>query len=191
MIYVLMGKSAAGKDTVLQKLLAYKNICLKKIVQYTTRPIKEMEENGREYFFVDVDTMNRLEAEGKIVEKRLYNTVYGEWYYFTANEALDIKNQAYILIGTLEVLDKLREYYGREYVKGILLTLDDGIRLQRALNREKKVAKPRYAEMCRRFLSDEEDFSKEKLEKASVEFILENTDLSDTLNAIVDFIKKG
>ncbi len=189
MIYVLMGKSAAGKDTVIQELLKNKEIGLKKIVQYTTRPIKETEENGREYFFVDIDTMNRLELEGKIIEKRFYKTVYGEWYYFTKNESLDIKNQAYILIGTPEVLKTLREYYGRRYVKGILLTLDDGVRLQRALNREKKVKNPRYAEMCRRFLSDEEDFSAENL--GEVEFTVENLNLSNTLSNIIDFVKKG
>ena len=72
MIYVLMGKSAAGKDTVMQELLKNKETGLKKIVQYTTRPIKEIEENGREYFFVDVYTMNELEKEDKIIEKRLY-----------------------------------------------------------------------------------------------------------------------
>jgi len=188
MIYVLMGKSAVGKDTVIQELLNNKEIGLKKIVQYTTRPIKELEKDGREYFFVDVDTMNRLEAEDKIIEKRLYKTVYGDWYYFTKKENLDIKNESYILIGTPDALKKLKSHYGEQNVKGILLILEDGIRLQRALNRERKVKTPRYAEMCRRFLSDEEDFSEKNL--GEVEFTVENMDLSDTLNNIIDFIKK-
>ncbi len=188
MIYVLMGKSAAGKDTVMQELLKNKETGLKKIVQYTTRPIKEIEENGREYFFVDVYTMNELEKEDKIIEKRLYKTVYGDWYYFTKKQNLDIKNSSYILIGTPVALKQLKRHYGGQYVKGILLTLDDGMRLQRALDRERKVKTPRYAEMCRRFLSDEEDFSDRNL--GEVEFTVENINLSDTLNKIIDFIKK-
>lgn len=190
MIYVLMGKSAVGKDTVLKKLLEINNGSLNKIIQYTTRPIKENEKNGVEYYFVDEAFMKELENKGQIVERRLYRTVYGNWYYFTANEEIDIEKKDYILIGTLEVLACLREYYGREYVNGIYLSLDDGERLQRALTRERGVKNPRYAEMCRRFLTDNEDFSEESLEKQRVEYIVDNTDLNTTLKNITDFIKK-
>ncbi len=50
----------------------------------------------------------------------------------------------------------------------MLIELDDGIRLQRALNRERTQAEPKYAEMCRRFLADSEDFSQEKIERAGI-----------------------
>ena len=50
----------------------------------------------------------------------------------------------------------------------ILIDVDAKIRLQRAMHREDKQEHPKYDEMCRRFLADEEDFSEDKLEKAEL-----------------------
>lgn len=184
MIYLVMGKSATGKDTVLQKLC--QDLNLNRIVQYTTRTKKKEEENGREYYFVDEKKMQELEASGHILECRKYDTVYGNWYYFTTDEEIE-QGKDYILIGTLPVLKDLRKAYGE--VKGIYLYLDDGERLQRALNRERNSTEPRYAEMCRRFLADEEDFSDEALEEAKIDFYIENNELEITINKLYTFIK--
>ena len=50
MVY-LMGKSSTGKDTVYKQLLKNPFLQLKKIVPYTTRPIRAGETEGEEYFF--------------------------------------------------------------------------------------------------------------------------------------------
>ena len=39
MLY-LMGKSSTGKDTVYRKLMEWKQLELKRVVPYTTRPIR-------------------------------------------------------------------------------------------------------------------------------------------------------
>ena len=52
-IFYLMGKSASGKDTIYQKLLEHDTLGLAHIVLYTTRPIREGEAEGREYYFTD------------------------------------------------------------------------------------------------------------------------------------------
>lgn len=70
----------------------------------------------------------------------------------------------------------------------IYINLDDGLRLNRALMREQQQEKPRYAELCRRFLADEEDFSKNKLEDAEVLMQFENDDLDAALDQIVEFM---
>lgn len=46
-IYCLMGKSASGKDTIYNRLLAMEELQLRRVVPYTTRPIRsgETEEN--------------------------------------------------------------------------------------------------------------------------------------------------
>ena len=54
-IICLMGKSCAGKDTIYKRLLADRELRLKKIVPYTTRPIREGEQEGVEYFYTDED----------------------------------------------------------------------------------------------------------------------------------------
>lgn len=50
----------------------------------------------------------------------------------------------------------------------VLIELDDGARLQRALDRERKQSEPKYEEMCRRFLADSEDFAEEKIQKGAL-----------------------
>ena len=59
MIY-LMGKSSTGKDTVYRKLLSWKEMNLKRIVPYTTRPIRIGEKEGNEYTFTDETEYERL-----------------------------------------------------------------------------------------------------------------------------------
>ena len=40
-IYYLMGKSSSGKDTMFKRLIEDKELALKTIVGYTTRPMRE------------------------------------------------------------------------------------------------------------------------------------------------------
>ena len=51
-LFCLMGKSASGKDTIFRSLLLDESLGLHRVIPYTTRPIREGEENGREYYFV-------------------------------------------------------------------------------------------------------------------------------------------
>lgn len=168
MIY-LMGKSSTGKDTVYRKLLSWKEIPLKRIVPYTTRPIRIGEKEGNEYHFTDEAKYKRLEAQGRIIEARAYHTYHGLWRYFTVDDGkIDLNKENYLMIGTLESYVNTAKYFGNDKVLPVLLELDDGIRLQRALNRERKQENPRYQEMCRRYLADAEDFSEEKIKEAGI-----------------------
>ena len=163
MIY-LMGKSSSGKDTIYKHLLDWDAGNLKKVVLYTTRPIRNGEIEGEEYYFTDEAGYREMEAKGQIIEARVYHTYHGQWHYFTVNNGkIDLEHNNYLAIGTIESYLKVAEYFGKEKVIPILLELDDGLRLKRALEREMQQENPRYQEMCRRFLADEEDFSEEKI----------------------------
>ena len=189
-IFCVMGKSATGKDTIYQELLHNSKLNLTRIIPYTTRPIREGEVEGREYHFCTEEDVQKMENEGRIVELRAYNTVYGIWKYFTVDDGniqLDKKN--YILIGTLEAYIKMREYFGEEKVLPIYVEVEDGERLLRAIAREKSQDTPKYEEMCRRFLADAKDFSDEKLEEAGIERRFVNVELADTLAKIENYIK--
>lgn len=190
MLYVLMGKSATGKDTIFRKLMTLPELNLKKIVPYTTRPMRNGEIDGQEYHFVNEETMSKLDSEGKIAESRCYNTVHGNWYYFTADDGTNIKDESarYITIGTLEAYTKLRDYYGQEYVTPIYVCVDDFERMKRSLYREKKQQNPSVAEVCRRFLADENDFSDELLEAAGVNIFFENIHVGTCVDAIKHMI---
>ena len=188
-IFCVMGKSATGKDTIYQKLLQKNALQLKRIIPYTTRPIREGEEDGREYHFCHEADVERLENSGKIVELRAYDTVYGIWKYFTVNDGnIQLENENYLLIGTLEAYVKIRDYFGAENTVPIYIEVEDGERLLRAISREREQDVPKYEEMCRRFLADAMDFSEENLKKASIEKRFVNERLDTTLEEVENYI---
>ncbi len=188
MVY-LMGKSSTGKDTVYKELLRNEKFDFRKIVLYTTRPIRDGEKDGREYFFTDEEGFRALEAEGKVIEARAYHTYHGLWRYFTVDDGnIDLEANDYLIIGTLESYVKTAEYFGKEKVVPVLLTVDDGIRLQRALDRERRQENPKYQELCRRYLADAEDFSDENLQKAGVLQAFSNENLEKCLSEIEAYL---
>ena len=189
-IVYLMGKSSTGKDTIFKELLKEGTMELKTIVPYTTRPIRVNEQDGVEYFFTDEDGFQQLKRDGKVIEDREYHTFHGLWRYFTVDDGqiqLEDDN-LYIMIGTLEAYLRLSEYFGKDKLLPVMIELDDGVRLQRALNREKKQVHPKYEEMCRRFLADSEDFSEEKIAEAGIEKRFYNDDLFRVLREIQEYI---
>ena len=173
-IVFIMGKSASGKDRIYRELSEDKALGLNKITMYTTRPLRSGEAEGssdlREYHFVDDGTAKRLENENKIIEIRCYDTVFGVWKYFTADDGqIDLASgKRYIVIGTLEAYDKFCEYYGNEHIMPIYIEVDDGVRLIRAVKREMEQENPHYEELCRRFLADAKDFSEENIRKSGI-----------------------
>lgn len=189
-IYCVMGKSSSGKDTVYKKLKEqYKEFRL--IVPYTTRPIREGEKDGVEYYFVDPEQFRAMKEDGKVIESRPYNTKCGIWTYFTADDGqIDLSAADYLLIGTLVSYQALREYFGEEAIVPVYLEVEDGLRLARALERERRQEKPKYAEMCRRFLADEEDFSEENLIKSGITERFGNEDFTECLNKIQRYIEE-
>ena len=188
-IYCIMGKSSSGKDTLYRLLLENKQLSLKKIVPYTTRPIRAGETEGEEYFFTDERGFENLKAQGKVIEDRAYHTYHGLWRYFTVDDGnIDLENNNYIIIGTLESYLKTREYFGKAKVLPILLEVDDGVRLQRALDRERRQENPKYEELCRRYLADAEDFSEEKIKKADITLRFSNDNLEKCLSEIEEYL---
>jgi len=188
-IVYLMGKSSTGKDTIFRELVKQQEKPLKTIVPYTTRPIREGEQNGVEYFFTDEAGFQKLMASGKVVEERSYNTFHGLWRYFTVDDGqIDLEKYNYIVIGTLEAYAGMKQYFGKEALLPILIELDDGERLQRALDREKQQAHPKYEEMCRRFLADSVDFSEENIKAAGIEWTFVNENYMQTAAQILEVI---
>ena len=190
-IYYMMGKSSSGKDTLYREVMK-RFPGLGKVVSYTTRPMREGESSGVQYHFVDESELSRLEAEGKVIELRAYDTIHGIWKYFTVDDGqIDLYHNSYLMIGTLESYEKMRMYYGAGRLVHIYIEIDDGIRLERALKRERSQTRPKYKEMCRRFLADAEDFCEEKLMRLGIDKRFENTDMERCLTKIAEEIQNG
>ncbi len=168
-IFCLMGKSSSGKDTIFKALREDRELNLIPVIPYTTRPIRCKETDGIEYHFINEQKLSDFDRLGKIIEKRAYNTINGIWHYCTIDDGqIDLENGNYILIVTLEAYVELKKYYGISNVIPFYILVEDGIRLERALAREKQQKTPNYDEMCRRFLADNNDFCEEKLIEAGI-----------------------
>ncbi len=193
-IFCFMGKSSSGKDTIFSIISgSFKNV--KEIVPFTTRPIREGETEGKEYHFVTEEEFEKMVYDNLVVEFRRYNTQHGIWTYFTASKNIDLENNNYIVINTLDGYNSLKQYYGDDVVIPIYIEVkDDGVRLTRALEREKKQDIPKYEEMCRRFLEDQKDFSEENIISSGISKRFTNDNLHacvlDIVSEMNEYLEK-
>ena len=177
-IFCIMGKSSSGKDTIFKEIIKDNSLNLKKIIGYTTRPKRAEENNGVEYNFITDEKLAEFINDNKVIELRKYNTINGVWCYGTMDDGqIELKNNSYIVISTLESYNSFKNYFGKDKVIPLYIYVDDGIRLERALKREKNEKSPNYKELCRRFIADSEDFSLENLRISGVEKFYCNNDL--------------
>lgn len=190
-LFVMMGKSASGKDTLYRRMME-RYTELHPVIPYTTRPIRAGESEGAEYHFVPIERMEQMKRNGQIVECRCYQTVKGPWYYFTADDGqIDFAKGDYALISTLEGYEQIRDFYGEDRVVPLYIEVEDFLRLERALSREQQQAAPCVAEVCRRFLADEEDFSEEKLRRLDISQRISNISAEEALAQIGQALKSG
>ena len=188
-IFLIMGPSSSGKDTIYKEL---KNLYpeFKEIILYTNRPIRENEKDGIDYNFVSLDKINEMEKNNEILEKRKYNTVHGLWVYATAKTNIDLINNNYIGINTLDGYESLKKYYKDDIIP-LYIHVEDGIRLRRALDREDKQENPKYAEMCRRYLADINDFNIDRLLDLEIDKLYDNSkDMETCINEITNKINE-
>lgn len=177
-IFCILGKSGSGKDTIFKSIVSCEALALKGVVTYTTRPMREGEQNGIEYHFISQAVLDRFQAEDKIIELRQYHTVKGLWSYCTVDDGqIDLSSGNYLMIVTPEAFDSLNHFFGNEFVIPFYIHVEDGQRLMRALKREMKSKSPDYNEMCRRFLADSEDFAEERLSNYGIKCVYENRNL--------------
>ena len=159
-LFVIMGKSCSGKDTLVQSIM--RTIKLQKvnnfefIIPYTTRkPRDEKELNSDVYNFVTDKEMDLLISSEGFVEVRGYD-MCGEGLrrFATILPKLD-HDKNYIMVGTKEVAIALQR---RGYnIRTIYLTVPTAVRLNRMIQRATDTNQ-NYKEVFRRFLQDEEDF---------------------------------
>ena len=191
MIVFFMGKSASGKDTLFREIRR-RIPELIPIVPCTTRPLREGEKEGREYHFCSEEEYASYLAAGEVIETRVYKTALGDWRYFSLGSTLEPEKRNYLVIGTLEAYAGFVRYFGKDKLLPVMIELEDGERLTRALEREKSQKTPSYEELCRRFLADQEDFSEEEIRKADIprEARFENNSLEECAAGIEVYIRE-
>ena len=189
--YYLLGKSATGKDTLYKEILK-RRPKLRTVTMYTTRPIREGETDGVEYFFTGREELERQLASGKVIESRTYQTIAGPWTYYTVDDGQFnvADDESCLMIGTLESYEKMCAYFEAGKMVPVYIEVPDGIRLLRAVKREENQKKPNYREVCRRYLADEKDFSEENLERLGITKRYQNTDMEMCVEEILRDLDK-
>lgn len=148
-IIALIGKAGAGKDTILNQL-AQKHSDYNPIVSCTTRPIREGEQEGVNYFYLtDAEFLTKI-LNGDMLE----TTVFNSWNYGTMASSL----KEGINIGVFNPEGYENITYTQDsniIVVGVYVKCNDKIRLLRQLNREEH---PDVDEVIRRYNADKTDF---------------------------------
>jgi len=140
---IICGKSASGKD-LLRELLVSKG--LKPSISYTTRPLRDGEIQGIDYFFITED-----EAEQYIDSNIFHGSVkFNGWFYGTSFDSFENDD---IFIMTPKAISKLTMKERRDsYI--MFLDLDDNTLRERINIR----GDMKGDNIDRRFLADKKDF---------------------------------
>lgn len=150
-IIALIGESASGKDTILKAICNENNPFIHPIVSYTTRPPREGEVYGKDYYFITANEFANLILEEKMLEA----TVFREWCYGTGIDSLD-ENKINIGVFNPDGIELLSHLDNIDlFVYWLVAT--PKTRLLRSLNRE---ANPDVDEIVRRYETDNDDFNK-------------------------------
>lgn len=146
----VFGKSASGKDTLVNRLVSEHGF--EKIITYTTRPMRDGENQDKTYHFIDEKTFENMIDLDEFAEWRTYNTVFGKWYYGVA--VCDIKNadDNHLLIITPDGYYNIIEAMGCR-PKSVYIYADDD-----TLNRRLALRGGDPEENERRLLYDDFDF---------------------------------
>jgi guanylate kinase len=134
---IIAGKSASGKDTILQQIL--KISTCKPIVSTTSRPKRDNEQEGKDYYYISKDEFIDLIEENAFIEYRKYNTlVNGEkdtWYYGIRKNNKYLDNVHYIVVLDFEGARSFINHYGADNCKLCYIYCDDDKRKERAMKR--------------------------------------------------------
>ena len=111
---ILLGKTASGKDTILNRLA--ENYSYKKLITYTTRPMRKGEIQDKTYHFISDEEFLKKKEEGFFLEYNEFNTAEGVWRYGSAKEDYLNATDDTVIILTPSGLSALKVYIARQKV---------------------------------------------------------------------------
>ena len=147
-VIAICGKSASGKDTLLREIMK-QNPEVHEVIGCTTRPPREHEVNGINYFFYSLEDFVEKDLNGEMLE----TSKFREWFYGTS---LDGLNPNLINIGVFNPTS-IYNLMNKDNIDlfVVQVSASDKTRLLRSLHREDN---PDVDEIVRRYLADKKDF---------------------------------
>ncbi len=182
MLIVISGPSGSGKGTIIKEVM-------KKIpdliysVSYTTRPKREGEIEGKDYFFISKDEFEKLIDEDFFIEwAKVYDYYYGTGKEFVLNNLND--NKDVILEIEIQGAKKIREIYDKKNVIFIFIAPPDFKELEkRIMNRKRGETEE---EIKKRM-----NFAKKEIEESkNYDYIIINDNINKAVKKIVNIINK-
>ena len=184
-IVALLGKSASGKDTILNRLLG--EVGFLRVLPVTTRPRRPGEEDGVNYKFMSPGRFAQAKANGEFIETREYHTLYNGipdiWYYATARAGIDLSSGNYVAIVDLDALDALRAEY-KEDLFAVYLDVPEEVRRRRCVGRGDFSVE----EWERREADDNNKYTAHVLDE-KIDLILDNTSGEVAFDKLITFLK--
>lgn len=140
---LLLGKSAAGKDTMAYYLSS--NLKYRTAVSVTTRPKRDYETDGIDYYYVSNEKFDEMKSNGEFIE----TSEYRGWKYGTL-ETEDVGDNTIFVVNPkgLEAFKKS----GKNFVS-IYIDVHPGVRILRQVKRGDELK-----EIERRLYTDDYDF---------------------------------
>lgn len=174
-IVALIGEAGSGKDTILKELIkAEPN--LHEIVSCTTRPMREGEQYGVNYFYY---TNNEFAEKVKAKEMFEY-TAFNGWFYGTSYDSLE-KNKINVGVFNPDGIRNILAHTDDIDLKVYYIQAPAKKRLLRQLNREKD---PNVDEIVRRYGTDKIDFGAIKFDY----YPLRNDVYEDIMGCVNDIL---
>ncbi len=129
MIIVLLGASGSGKSTIENELATHHGF--EKIISYTTRPPRDGETNGKDYYFTNNETFREMVEDRLLAEydeysqRRLYGTLRIDY----------AGNTNRVVVLTPNGFKQLKDSCGSDNVFSVLVEASLGTRIRRYVNR--------------------------------------------------------
>lgn len=182
MIYVIIGRTASGKDTIVSKLT---KSGYKRIVTYTSRPMRKKEKNGETYHFVTKKEFERLISSGFFAEWRSYDTIDGVWYYGSSVDSYDTDEDRIIILNP-DGFRQIKKILNTENIKSIYIYSN----IKTIRNRLKKRG-DKKEEAERRIEHDLIDFKGLENEVDKIVYNNEDDNLNDVVQKILSYITEN
>lgn len=162
-VFMIIGKSFAGKDTFLNKLLNDEAFCkaynIHKLLRLTTRKPRPTEVDGIDYHFISKkEYLDEYKGRNDVVTS-VFNSEFGRLYYITDLSKLE-PDKNYITVGDPETVVKFRDILG-DRLHVIWLMPPDWEIFRRFSQRDDNAdySDKKYKEIHRRFMDDLKKFN--------------------------------
>lgn len=152
-LFLIIGKSCTGKDTLLESILRDKEFCnvinLHKLVRYTTRDRRPTEVDGQDYHFINDKNFHKMFDKNDNAIVTSFNMVDRKVYYATNFSTID-PNKVYITTGDPDLLSE----YGKFCDLCVIYLIPPDYEIMRRFTKRNTLSTDYWKECNRRYLDD-------------------------------------